>query len=51
MENLHSTELSIITGGVTESPDGKGCTEPRVGTKDKQVSLPGNTLSPQITAL
>ena len=27
IKNLHSHELALICGGVTEGPDGKGCTD------------------------
>ncbi|MBT0782738.1 MULTISPECIES: hypothetical protein [Paracoccus] len=29
---LDPDQLKLVAGGVTEGPDGKGCTEPRKGT-------------------
>ncbi|WP_162789494.1 hypothetical protein [Altererythrobacter sp. ZODW24] len=49
MKNLNPAEISIVTGGVTEGPNGEGCTEPHTGTKGKEISLPGATLEPQLS--
>lgn len=33
MRELSASELNTVAGGVTEGPDGSGCTDPRRTTK------------------
>jgi hypothetical protein len=31
---LNAAEMNLIAGGVIEGPDGQGCTDPRLPTRD-----------------